>query len=255
MNKELFIMLTEERFGKILNLLNEYKTVTVSHLTKELNVSEATIRRDLNTLASKGKIIKVHGGAMVIDDSFDFSEHPVETKEKMFAEEKTKIAEYAASTIKKNDFVFIDAGTTTEKMIDFITEMGATYVTNGFTHAKKLAKKQLKVYIVGGQLKASTEAVIGTECVNALKKFNFTKCFMGTNGISLSAGLTTPDIDEANVKSTAIKNSYMAYVLADHSKFNQVSSVTFCETDKVCIITDSVPDGKYKEKCVIKEVI
>ena len=92
-------------------------------------------------------------------------------------------------------------------MIDFITEMGATYVTNGFTHAKSWQKKQLKVYIVGGQLKASTEAVIGTECVNALKKFNFTKCFMGTNGISLSAGLTTPDIDEANVKSTAIKKT------------------------------------------------
>ena len=120
---------------------------------------------------------------------------------------------------------------------------------------KSWQKKQLKVYIVGGQLKASTEAVIGTECVDALKKFNFTKCFMGTNGISLSAGLTTPDIDEANVKSTVIKNSYISYVLADHSKFNQISSVTFGETDKVCIITDIVPDEKYKEKCVIKEVM
>ena len=134
-------MLTEERYGKILNLVKEYKTVTVAQLTEELNASESTIRRDLNTLASKGKIIKVHGGATIIDDSFDFSEHPVETKEKLFSEEKTLIAKYAASTIKKNDFVFIDAGTTTEKMIDFITEMGATYVTNGFTHAKKLAKK------------------------------------------------------------------------------------------------------------------
>lgn len=248
-------MLTEERYGKILNLINQYKTVTVARLTKELNVSEATIRRDLNTLASKGKILKVHGGATIIDDNFDFSEHPVETKEKLFSEEKKEIAKYAAATINNNDFVFIDAGTTTEKMIDYITETGATYVTNGFTHAKKLAKKQLKVYIIGGQLKASTEAVIGTECVDALRKFNFTKCFMGTNGISLSAGLTTPDIDEANVKSTVIKNSYVAYVLADHSKFNQISPVSFAQTDKVCIITDRVPDEKYKEKCVIKEVM
>ncbi len=248
-------MLTEERYGKILNLINQYKTVTVARLTKELNVSEATIRRDLNTLASKGKILKVHGGATIIDDNFDFSEHPVETKEKLFSEEKKEIAKYAAATINNNDFVFIDAGTTTEKMIDYITETGATYVTNGFTHAKKLAKKQLKVYIIGGQLKASTEAVIGTECVDALRKFNFTKCFMGTNGISLSAGLTTPDIDESNVKSTVIKNSYVAYVLADHSKFNQISPVSFAQTDKVCIITDRVPDEKYKEKCVIKEVM
>ena len=248
-------MLTEERYSKILECLNEYKTVTVTQLAEALNASESTIRRDLNSLATMKKIIKVHGGATVLNDSFNFSEHPVEAKEKMFSEEKAAIAKYAASTIRKNDFVFIDAGTTTDKMIDFITESSAIFVTNGFSHAKKLARKNFKVYIIGGQIKSSTEAVIGTECVEALKKFNFTKCYMGTNGISLAAGFTTPDTDEAAVKKTAILHSYVAYILADHSKFNQVSSVTFAPADSACIITDYLPDKKYQEKCIIKEVI
>lgn len=248
-------MLAEERYRKILECLHEYKTVTVIQLVDALNVSESTIRRDLNSLASMKKIIKVHGGATVFNDNFNFNEHPVEAKEKMFTDEKSAIAKYAASTIRKNDFVFIDAGTTTDKMIDFITEPTATFVTNGFSHAKKLARKNLKVYIIGGQIKASTEAVIGTECVEALKKFNFTKCYMGTNGISLTAGFTTPDTDEAAVKKTAILHSYVAYILADHSKFNQISSVTFASAESACIITDYLPDKKFKEKCIIKEVI
>lgn len=95
---------------------------------------------------------------------------------------------------RKNDFVFIDAGTTTERMIDYITESTATYVTNGFNHAKKLAKKNFTVYLVGGRIKQTTEAVIGAEAVDSILKYNFVKCYLGTNGISLSAGFTTPGI-------------------------------------------------------------
>ena len=248
-------MLTEERYSKILECLNEYKTVTVARLVETLGVSESTIRRDLNSLSSMKKIVKVHGGATVLNESFNFNEHTVEDKEKMFSDEKTAIAKYAAETIRPNDFVFIDAGTTTDKMIDFITETSATFVTNGFSHARRLARKKLKVYIVGGRLKASTEAVIGTECVEELKKFNFNKCYMGANGISLTAGFTTPDTDEASVKRAVVEHSYVAYVLADHSKFNQVSSVTFAQVDKACIITDYLPDIKFREKCIIKEGI
>lgn len=70
---------------------------------------------------------------------------------------------------------------------------------------------------------------------------------MGTNGISLAAGFTTPDTDEAAVKKTAILHSYVAYILADHSKFNQVSSVTFAPADSACIITDYLPDKNIRK--------
>lgn len=247
-------MLTEERYDKILEYLNKYKNATVAELSENLGVSESTIRRDLNSLSSIKKIKKVHGGATVLNERLVFSELSG-GKERLFTDEKNTIAQYAASTIRPNDFIFIDAGSTTYKMIDYITENTATYITNGFNHARKLAERNLKVYIIGGRLKAATETVIGTECVETLKKYNFTKCYMGTNGISLSAGFTTPNTDEANVKKAAVEQSYVTYILADHSKFNKVSSVTFAPAEKACIITDYLPDKKFIEKCIIKEII
>ena len=247
-------MLTEERYSRILECLKECRTISVAELVERLGASEATIRRDLNSLASMSKIKKVRGGATVISDNFDFSEHPVEAKEKMFADEKDAIAKYAADTIRKDDFIYIDAGTTTEKMIDYIKQTNATFVTNGVSHAKKLARKNLRVYEIGGRVKSSTEAVVDAESVEYLRKFNFTKCYMGTNGISILNGLTTPDAEEAIVKKYAIERSYISYVLADHSKFNKVTSVTFAEVDKSVIITDYLPDKNFLEKCIIKEV-
>lgn len=247
-------MLTEERYRIILEHLDHSGTVTVSELAEQLLTSESTVRRDLNALAGMGRLMKVHGGASSLEAGFSFEEHNVETKEKLFSEEKIRIAKYAAETIRKGDFIFIDAGTSTEKMIDYMTEKNITVVTNGFTHAKKLAMRGFKVFIVGGQIKAATEAVVGTESVAAIEKYNFTKCYLGSNGISLSAGFTTPDIDEANVKAAAAKKSYVTYILADHSKFDKVSSVTFAPLSKACVITDDIVSEKYKKECIIKEV-
>lgn len=248
-------MLTEERYKRILEKLRESQTVSISTLVQELNTSESTIRRDLNALDNMGKLIKVHGGATTIDTNFTFIEHNVETKEKLFIQEKNLIGKYASATLNEDDFIFIDAGTTTERMIDFISVKNITVVTNGFTHAEKLAKKGLNCYILGGHIKNSTEAIIGSECVMNLQKYNFTKCFLGTNGISLNRGFTTPDIDEANIKMTAIKNSFITYVLADHSKFDEITSVSFAPLDKACIITDKVLNEKYLKQCTIKEVL
>lgn len=248
-------MLTEKRYNQILECLKEKSTVTVSELVEFIGASESTIRRDLNSLDKMGKLIKLHGGAATIENDFSLEEHSVEIKKNLNSKEKEEIAKYAASTLRKGDFVYIDAGTTTEKMIDYISETDVTFVTNGFTHAKKLAKRGFRVLITGGQIKVSTEAVVGTDTVEAIRKYNFTKCFMGTNGISLTSGFTTPDIDEASVKSAAIQNSYITYILADHTKFDVVSSVTFASSAKGCIITDILANDKYKEKCVIKEVL
>ena len=209
---------------------------------------------DLIILANEGKIIKVRGGAMSKNDSFSSVEKNVEEKSAICTEEKNSIAGYAAKLIEKGDFVFLDAGTTTEKMIDHLTVRDVTFVTNGFIHAKKLAVKGYKVFITGGEIKASTEAIVGAECVLTLKNYNFTKCFMGTNGISLTAGFTTPDVNEAKVKAAAIESSREVFVLADHSKFDEVSSATFAGLGKAVIITDMIPNRKYKEAADITEV-
>lgn len=83
---------------------------------------------------------------------------------------------------------------------------------------------------------------------------NFTKAFLGANGISDDHGVTTPDVEEGLIKAEAVNRSYITYVLADSSKFGKISSVTFADLSQVCIVTDSVPDTKYHDKAVIKEV-
>ena len=248
-------MLSKERYSIILNEVNAKKSVTIGELCELLDASESTIRRDLKALADEGLLVRVHGGAIALSASFSFVEYDVEEKSKLFTEEKQAIARYAASLIDDGDFVFIDAGTTTEKMIDYLPEKRVTFVTNAFIHAKKLAQRGFKVFIPAGKIKLTTGAIVGAECVSSIKSYNFTKSFLGANGISLSAGVTTPDRNEASVKTAVINNSKTAYVLADHSKFDQISSVTFAQLIRVKIITDKIDDERYLSVANIKEVM
>ena len=220
-------MLTEKRHSQILSILEVKESVTVSELVEELRTSESTIRRDLAFLDRNKWLKKVRGGAVKSESGIILTEPNVPDKKKIFASEKEMIAKYAASAINKSDFIFIDAGTTTEKMIGYINEKKATYVTNGFNHARLLAKRGLKVHLTGGELKESTEAIVGVSCLEMLRKFNFTKCFLGTNGISSESGFTTHDIEEASVKRLAAERSYVTYILADHSKFDKTAAVGF----------------------------
>ena len=182
--------------------------------------------------------------------SFDFV-----TKSHLHSQEKENIAKYAASLIKDDDFVYLDAGTTTEKLIKYLPEnIKATFVTNGIVHAKSLVRKGLRAFVIGGELKLITEAIIGVTAIEELNRYNFSKCFLGTNGISKANGFTTPDIDEAMIKNKAHEKSYVTYILADHSKFNRVFSVSFGEMSNSCIITDKLTDNSYKDLAVIKEV-
>ncbi|MGO5074176.1 DeoR/GlpR family DNA-binding transcription regulator [Clostridium sporogenes] len=247
-------MLTEERYEFILTELKHNSVVYVSELTEKLNASESTVRRDLNALHKEGKLTKVHGGAIALEKGINTTDHKVIVRQSLNIDEKIQIAKYAASLIESNDFVYLDAGTTTEFMIDFIKEKEAIFVTNGIDHAKKLIQNQCRAYMLGGEIKWATEAIIGIEAINSLKKYNFTKGFFGSNGISKERGYTTPDIREALVKEEALTRSKKAYVLADDSKFDRISSVTFGDISKATIITTRILDDKYKDLTRIVEV-
>ena len=129
------IILQDIRHEKIVEILRNRHSVQVTELAKELSTSESTIRRDIVELDRQGRLRKVHGGAVSVDIRIASEETDVSERQQISIEEKESIAQYAASLIKDNDFVYIDAGTTTEKMVDYITNKNATYVTNGVTHA------------------------------------------------------------------------------------------------------------------------
>lgn len=245
-------MLSEQRHEMILKILEERRSVTVTELTKLLNISESTARRDITVLDKAGRLVKVFGGAVTAGSIYLTAEPTVAQKAEIYKEEKKKIAKYAASLIEPQDFVYLDAGTTTGYMLDFIEEKNAAYVTNAVAHAQRLAAMGMHVLLVGGTLKSSTEAVIGTTAALMLKDFHFTKGFFGTNGVSKTAGLTTPDANEALIKRTAMEQCKSLYILCDHSKFNIVSSVTFASFSSGMILTDERPEEyKHAENIIL----
>lgn len=240
-------MLTEERLQEILKLVEEKGSVSIQELMEALDISESTARRDLTSLDEQGRLLKVRGGAMVKENTYSTAEATMSQKQTMNLEEKRIIARYAASLLEPDDFVFLDAGSTTELMIDYITEKKVTFVTNAVSHAKKLAAAGYPTYILGGEFKATTEAIVGDEAIESLQKYNFTKGFWGTNGVNDKEGFSTPDVKEAMVKKTAMKHCAERYVLCDSSKFSKISCVNFADFANALIITTRAVDEKYAD--------
>lgn len=236
-------MLTEQRYEQILKLLEKEGSITVTEVKELLNISESTVRRDITALHNAGKLVKVFGGAVASDHVVTPQEPTVAQKITVHVSEKQRIAEYAAGLIGQGEFIYLDAGTTTGYMMEFFCDKDVTVVTNAVAHAQRLAKAGVKVRLVGGELKSSTEAVVGSEAMQTLRKYHFTKGFFGTNGVTKKAGFTTPDANEAMVKKTAIEQCQKKYVLCDHSKFGEVSSVTFLAFTGADVITDRIAEG------------
>lgn len=231
-------MLSQERYGIILDTLYHQGNVTLQELMDKLSTSESTVRRDLQTLEDTGRLRRVHGGAILQENTIVNKEDSVSSKRRMHVEEKKRIGKKAASFIEPDDFIYIDAGTTTEAMCRWIDQKDAMYMTDSITHAKILADKGLKVFIPGGQFKAETEAIIGMVAVEFLEKYNFTKGFFGTNAISTDGKLTTPDINEAMIKKKAMAQCQKVFVVSDTSKFSRLNQVTFARVEDVTIVTN-----------------
>lgn len=149
-------MFTEERYNIILQELNTKGIVSVTELVELLDASESTIRRDLNSLHNDGMLKKIHGGAISIGDNTSKHDYKVNVRKTLNTEEKHQLAKYAASLIENDDVIYLDAGTTTEAMIDYIQSDRILVVTNGIVHAKKLLEKGVKTFILGGEVKAVT---------------------------------------------------------------------------------------------------
>lgn len=240
-------MLMEERLAQIVREVEARQSVTVQELVQILPMSESTIRRDLTTLHARGQIIKVHGGAMAVENAYYTRESSVHDRKELNKEEKIRIARYAASLIRPDDFVFLDAGTTTSHIIDYLEDKHTRFVTNGLENTKKLAERGFQVYILGGEYKLSTEAVVGDEAMKILDRFNFTKGFWGANGISIQNGYCTPEIREGAIKTKAMARTRDCYIVGDSTKFDQISSVSFAEFEAASVITTKVVPDKYKE--------
>jgi len=246
------IMLAEERQRAILQLIERQGAATVVELTRLLGASEATVRRDLAALDEEGMLCRVHGGATVKNRRYLMGEFDSVTKREMARSEKQRIAQYAAGLIERDDFVYIDGGTTTEYLAGYVQERQATYVTNGLLHARILGERGFSIILIGGHYKARTEVVVGSGALESMSRFHFTKGFFGTNGIADPEGFTTSEMDESLAKAEALRRTRTAYILSDPSKFGTVAPVCFAALEDAMILTTSLPEGTRKVGQVVE---
>ena len=160
---------------------------------------------------------------------------------------KKKIAKLAAQFISDGDYIYLDAGTTTYEIIDYIKGKDIKVVTNGIIHLEKLIANDIETYLIGGRIKKSTLAIVGVKALRDLSEFRFDKAFIGINGINEN-GYSTHDIEEALIKKQAIDNSNKAFILADSSKFDIVYFANVAKLEEATIITDK----KEVNKNIIK---
>lgn len=248
-------MIAEQRYQLILSIVNQRNSVTVQQLAEALETSESTIRRDLISLDQQGKLRRVHGGAAAIDGQFFAEEDDMLTKQSQNIQAKQSIGVYAAGLILPEDFVFIDAGTTTLELVRALQgeALKATFVTNGGSQARILARKGCTVYVLPGRVKATTEAIVGTQALQRLKHYSFTKAFVGVNGITVDKGYTTSGMEEVELKAEAVRSSREHWFLADNSKFGKFYAAVICDLDSCGVITNRLTNPVYREHTIVKE--
>ncbi|MFC7077704.1 HTH-type transcriptional regulator GlpR [Haloarcula halophila] len=235
-------MLPAERKRTIVRLVTERDGCSVAELAAELDFSKATIRRDLRDLETEGRIERSHGGA--VPSSSVGTERSYDQREVENLDAKRAIAGRASEEIREDHVVFFDAGTTTMEVARAVPETEFVAATNMPELATELSRRDLEVKLTGGTLRARTRALVGPTAEAFLDRTNFDLLVLGTNAVDSTAGLSTPNEDEAAVKSQMVDQASRVVLVADCSKFGERSFVSFADLSAIdLLVTDRSPTG------------
>jgi DeoR/GlpR family transcriptional regulator of sugar metabolism len=228
-----------ERQHFIMQYLKQHKRVDVSFLSAELNVSEVTIRKDLEKLEREKQLLRSHGGALLNEHLF--LEPSFTEKKDVFAEQKAAIAAEAAKLIQDGMTVALSTGTTVNLLARLVKESSLTVVTNAMNVASDLMQSErIHLYLTGGHIRPNTFAMIGETAERALDGIYVDYAFIGTNGFSLEQGLTTPSMEEARVVRGLIAHAKHVVAMIDSSKFDKVAFYRIVPVQQIhTLITDS----------------
>lgn len=242
-------MYAEERQQAIANEVRARGRVAVADLASRFEVTGETVRRDLGVLARQGVLLRVHGGAVRPDVMSVVGEPDLEEREQSRLGEKSAIGRAAQRFLPPaGGSVLFDAGTTTLRAaLALPTDLELSVVTNAIPLAAHLSTlSRCDMTFVGGRVRGKTQAAVGAHTVDVLRRLRVSVAFLGTNGLSLEHGLSTPDPDEAAAKSAMIDAANRVVVLADSSKFNREDLVSFgALSDIDAIVTDSGIDDAF----------
>lgn len=238
MNKEI----VDERRNKIMREIQCNGSVEVDKLAKELNVSQLTIRRDLQYWEEKGAIHRYYGGAKLVQTF-------VENDDMTLSNElyKHAIAKYAAQYIEDGDTIFINTSSTALLVLKYIRNKRVTVITNNGKAIFMEHDPLVTLVLSGGELRIPKESMVGDFALHNLNKVTANKCFLGCSGISASAGMSTAIMQEVSINETMIKRcNGEIFLLADHTKIGNVHQFIVTDIHAFSyIITDNHAPEEY----------
>ncbi len=227
-------MLKKERQAYILHQVNLHNKVLSSSLSVDINVSEDTIRRDLQELAEEGKVIKVHGGAL----SHSFSQVNFPDNEVYSQNQKRTIAQKAISLISNGMFILTSGGTTILEMARLLPpQLKATFISGSIgAILKYINHPNIEVILIGDKISKSSKITVGSEAVAKIKQLKPDICFLGTNAIDLKHGITDNDWEIVQLKRAMIESSQKVVCLSIAEKINTFQPIHICEATKIDIL-------------------
>lgn len=247
-------MLKEERQAHIIKQINLHNKVLSSDLSVQLDVSEDTIRRDLNELSESGKILKVHGGALSKSFHYPFQQIDAYAKDA-----KKEIARKTLSLIQNNMILLASGGTTMIELARMIPDsLNCTFFTVSPLVALELAEKpNIDVILLGGQLSKNAQIIIGSQVISQLADIKVDLCLLGANSVSIEDGITDSDWEVVQVKKAMLKSSKKVAVVSIAEKLDSVQKMKVCNLNTIdYLVTDlNITDSKIASYNKIVKVL
>lgn len=241
-------MLVAERYEKIVALVNKKGSIRVSELSELCQVTEETIRRDLDKLEKAGQLRRSHGGAVSLKEQA--AETPYFEREIMHVEEKKKIAQKAVEFVSEGDRLILDASSSAWYVASVLPDIRLTVLTNSIKVALALAgKEKIELVSTGGILSPRSLSFVGPMAETALEKYHVNKAFISCKGVTVERGISESNEWQARIKQKMINMSDHIYLLADYSKLGITDFAHAAELNQLdTIITDQKSDPAYVQK-------
>jgi len=241
---------TYERRQSLLDILRKQPGLRVSEIARVLGVSEGTVRNDFNALEEEGRLKRVHGGAVLMEQN-QFQNNSFVRRYNQNIAAKLAIAREAALLVNDVDSIFLDASSTCYYLARALSErVKLRVMTNGFEVARELAQNASNsVILVGGVVNNDSSSVTGLLSEQIIAEMRIEKAFFSCSGFSIERGMTEVHFEEAQLKRKAIESSKQVIALIDSSKFGKEDLTPFARPDQIThLFTDSAIDNEWKTR-------
>ncbi len=231
------------RLDEMESMILKEGTISLKELSNTFEISLNTVRTDIEAITRRGRVKKVYGGVRAVMSDNELLDYRIREDKRIYI--KQEICKKAADLVNDGDIIFIDSGTTTIHLTDYLKEKkNVKIVTNNIVVISKLlGNDNISVIGIGGVVRNKTMSFASSESLLLLKQYNIQKAFMAATAVNIKNGVMNSSFDERAVKMLAVEKAEQVYVLADSSKFDKSALLTYCDLDQLNLI---ITDGENK---------